>query len=95
MALSRLLFILVMDTFIRDLQNLVTWMLLYMDSIMIASESTEDLERQAQTQSDHQVMLGLCLNVRNMEYLTTNPSEWGMIQIDGIDPARTGELKYS
>ncbi|KAJ7313937.1 hypothetical protein JRQ81_005757 [Phrynocephalus forsythii] len=82
-----------MDTVTCDLQNPVFWMLLYVDDVMIAWESKTALERQAQAWSDYLERLGRQLNIRKMEYLMTNPNEYGMIQIDGPDLLRTEEFK--
>ncbi|KAJ7316908.1 hypothetical protein JRQ81_003070 [Phrynocephalus forsythii] len=48
-----------------------------------------NLERQAQVWR-----FGLHLNVKKMDFLTTNSNECDMIQINGIDLLRTEKLKH-
>ncbi|EYC20170.1 hypothetical protein Y032_0022g488 [Ancylostoma ceylanicum] len=71
-ALFSLLFILVMDAVIRDLQKPAPWTLLYVDDVTIASEDKCELERLIQAWSDRLAQFGLRLYVTMTEYLTTD-----------------------
>ncbi|KAL6728321.1 hypothetical protein Aduo_010102 [Ancylostoma duodenale] len=93
-ALSPLLFIVVMDAVTRDLQRPMPWTLLYADDVMLASEQTEDLERQTQVWSERLTRFGLRLNVKKTEYMTTDINEPATIQVDGKDLPRTDYFKY-
>nr|CDJ87499.1 RNA-directed DNA polymerase (reverse transcriptase) domain containing protein [Haemonchus contortus] len=83
-----------MDAITKDLQKPAPWTLLYADDVMLASEDKSELESQVQTWSDRLAMLGLRLNVKKTEYLTTDPSEPGSIMISGIKLTRTTTFKY-
>ncbi|KAJ7326887.1 hypothetical protein JRQ81_016646 [Phrynocephalus forsythii] len=61
---------------------------------MIASESKTNLECKTQVWSDCLTKFGLHLIVKKMEYLMSDPNEYGTIQINDTDPPRTEKFKY-
>ncbi|VDP11549.1 unnamed protein product [Heligmosomoides polygyrus] len=83
-----------MDAIARDLQQPVPWTLLYADDVILACEEKDDIEQQVQAWCDRLVRFGLKLNVKKIEYLTTDVNESGSIKIDGIELARTSVFKY-
>ncbi|VDP18090.1 unnamed protein product [Heligmosomoides polygyrus] len=93
-ALSPLLFVVVIDAIARDLQNAAPWTLLYADDVMLACEDKAELERQAQEWRDRLALLGLKLNVKKTEYLTTDVNEHGSIKINGAELPRVTSFKY-
>ncbi|VDP57441.1 unnamed protein product [Heligmosomoides polygyrus] len=73
-----------MDAITRDLQKPVPWTLLYADDAMLACERKCELERQVHAWCDCLAMLGLKLNVKKTEYLTTDVTRLDRIRNDVI-----------
>ncbi|VDO25035.1 unnamed protein product [Heligmosomoides polygyrus] len=83
-----------MDAITRDLRKPVPWTLLYADEVMLACDDKGDLERQAQAWCGRLARFGLKLNVKKIEYLTTDVNESGSIKINGTELARTSVFKH-
>ncbi|XGW33662.1 hypothetical protein V3C99_017798 [Haemonchus contortus] len=66
-TLSPLLFVVVLDAIIKDIQKPAPWTLLYAHDVMLASEDKSELESQVQTWSDRLAMFGLRSNVKKTE----------------------------
>ncbi|KAG8136472.1 hypothetical protein E2320_005055 [Naja naja] len=81
-ALPPLLFILVMDTIMHDLQQNAPWTMLYADDVMLASTIRGELQQQVQTWNERLNHFGFRLNIKKTEYLETVTTP-GMLQING------------
>ena len=92
-ALSPLLFILVMDTITRDLQQDVPWMLLYADDVMLAAKTREELQQCVQSWNDRFSQYGLRLNFSKTEYMETNSSD-GTIRVNGENMPEAKIFRY-
>uniref|UniRef100_W6NAY9 Endonuclease-reverse transcriptase n=1 Tax=Haemonchus contortus TaxID=6289 RepID=W6NAY9_HAECO len=83
-----------MDTITKDLQKPAPWTLLYADDVRLPSEDKSEFDSQVQTWSDRLTMIGLRLNVKKTEYLTTDSSEPGSVKINGTELTRTTTFKF-
>lgn len=63
-ALSPLLFILILDTIMKELQCDIPWTLLYADDVMLAAATREKLQQYVQTWNNRLSQLGLLLNLK-------------------------------
>ena len=88
-ALSPLLFVLVMDVITRDLQRPAPYTLLYAGDVLLAAHDKADLQLLVQTWHDRLAQSGLRLNLNKTEYLATDASEHGTINVSGVDLPRT------
>ncbi|VDP22105.1 unnamed protein product [Heligmosomoides polygyrus] len=61
---------------------------------MLASEGKTELQRQVQAWCDCLDRLGLKLNVKKTEYMTTDEDESSSIKVNGIELPRTSVFKY-
>lgn len=92
-ALSPLLFITIMDTITRDLQNNTPWTLLYADDVMLATNTRKELQEQVQAWCDRLSQFGLRLNITKTEYMETNPTV-GTITVNGENLKKTTHFRY-
>lgn len=92
-ALSPLLFILVMDTITRDLQDDIPWTLLYADDVLLAAKTKDELQQRVQTWSDRFSQFGLRLNITKTEYMETVPSP-DSIKVNDEDLTKTSMFRY-
>ncbi|KAK6735072.1 hypothetical protein RB195_018332 [Necator americanus] len=94
-SLSPLLFILCMDTITKEIQKQHPWTLLFADDVMLAAESRDDLQKQAQSWKDQLQQYGLCLNTSKTEYMECGPRiEDGSIRVDGTELNKVNCFKY-
>lgn len=92
-ALSPLLFILVMDTITRDLQEDIPWTLLYADDVLLAANTKEELQQRVQIWNSRFCQFGLRLNIAKTEYMETISSP-DSIMVDGENLTKTNRFKY-
>ncbi|WKX93032.1 hypothetical protein Q1695_010786 [Nippostrongylus brasiliensis] len=83
-----------MDAVAKDLQRPTPWTLLYADDVMLAFGDKNELELLVQGWSDRLAQVGLCLNVRKSEYLSTEVNDPGTITIDGTELVSVSTFKY-
>uniref|UniRef100_A0A914WFQ1 Reverse transcriptase domain-containing protein n=1 Tax=Plectus sambesii TaxID=2011161 RepID=A0A914WFQ1_9BILA len=77
LALSPLLFILVMDIVTWDLHQQPPWMLLYADAVMLAATNKADLQNQVQAWSDWIAQFSLRLNVKKTKTVIRPVATYG------------------
>ncbi|VDO98701.1 unnamed protein product [Heligmosomoides polygyrus] len=65
-----------------------------LDNVMLASEDKAELERQLQAWCDRLAAIGLKLNVKKSEYLTTDVNEAVSIEINGTALVRATHFMY-
>ena len=92
-ALSALLFILVMDTTTRDLQQKIPWTLLYADDIMLADNTREELQEQVEAWHACLSYISLCLNVQKTDCVGTCPSP-GTVQAGIMQLVKSQSFHY-
>ncbi|KAM6471037.1 uncharacterized protein PHA67_022193 isoform 1-T1 [Liasis olivaceus] len=73
-ALLPLLFILIMDTIMRDLHHSVPWASLYANDVLLTATTREELQCCVQTWNNHFNQFSLHLNIKKTEYLETSLS---------------------
>ncbi|KAK6742396.1 hypothetical protein RB195_009953 [Necator americanus] len=90
-----LLFILCMDTITKETQKQHPWTLLFVDDVMLASESLNDLQKQVQSWKDQLQQYGLRLNTSKTVHMECGPRiEDGSIRVDGTELNKVNCFKY-
>jgi len=82
-----------MDTITRDLQQSISWTLLYADDVMLADTTRESLQEHILLWKNRLSQYGLHLNLNKTEYLETNPTTY-TIEVDGSKLNKTSCFRY-